>query len=288
MGISFSVLINVMLLSIMLALGASLSWDSFRHAFKHPKAFWVGMLSQFVLLPFLAYLIVLGLDLSAVMGLGLLMIACTPGGSTSNLYTYYARGDVALSISMTVASSLVATFMMPLLLKFYSEALGIGSEISIPFSKILLSLIMLLVPVSLGVLIKSRSEKWGKIIEKIGARIGILAIILIFVIPLINNRQMFEVPANVFVASGLIAAAGMSFGYILSRIFNLSIAQSKTVSLETGIQNAVLTVGVIGLSFKGDLVEELLVVPTLYIFFIPIFSVLFAFLIFQYFIPGEA
>ena len=120
MALSFSTLINVMLFSIMLAMGASLSWDSFKHALKYPKPFLVGMLSQFALLPFLAYLIVLGLDLSAVMGLGLLMIACTPGGSTSNLYTYYAKGDVALSISMTVASSLAATFMMPLLLKFYS------------------------------------------------------------------------------------------------------------------------------------------------------------------------
>lgn len=288
MGISFSTLINVMLFSIMLAMGASLSWDSFKHALKYPKPFLVGMLSQFALLPFLAYLIVLGLDLSAVMGLGLLMIACTPGGSTSNLYTYYAKGDVALSISMTVASSLAATFMMPLLLKFYSEALGIGSEISIPFSKILISLILLLVPVSIGVLIKSRNAKWGQLIEKLGARIGIVAIILIFVIPLINNREMFEVPSRVFVASGLIAAAGMCFGYILSRIFKLSIAQSKTVSLETGIQNAVLTVGVIGLSFDGELVEDLLVIPTLYIFFIPIFSVLAAFVIFRYISPTEA
>lgn len=273
-----------MLFSIMLGMGSTLMLDSFKQPLAQPKPFLVGMLSQFGLLPLLGYLIVLSLDLSAVMGLGLLMIACTPGGSTSNLYTYYAKGDVALSISMTVASSLAATFMMPFLLKIYADALGIGQEIVIPYSKILLSLVLLLFPVALGMLIRAFRPSWAQTVEKLGAGIGIAAIILIFVLPLINNQNMFDVPRAVFLASGLIAAAGMFFGYLLSRAWGLNIKDSKTVSLETGIQNAVLTVGIIALSFEGSLEKDLMVVPVLYMFFIPIFSVLAAFVIFRFLI----
>ncbi|MEM6805278.1 MAG: bile acid:sodium symporter, partial [Bacteroidota bacterium] len=256
MDLSISTLLNIMLFSIMLGMGATLTTDSFQEPLKSPKPFLIGMLSQFGLLPLLGFLIAILFQLSAAMGLGLLMIACTPGGSTSNLYSYYAKGDVALSISMTVASSLAATFMMPLLLKIYSEALGIGSEIQIPFSKIMISLLLLLIPVSLGMLIRKYNASWAKTVEKVGATIGIIAIILIFILPLINNQQMFAVSWEVFIAAGLIAAAGMFFGYILSRWSKLSICHSKTVSLETGIQNAVLTVGIIGISFEGDLEKD--------------------------------
>ena len=201
MDFSIRSLLNIMLFSIMLGMGATLTLDSFKEPLKSPKPFLIGMLSQFGLLPLLGFLIALIFQLSPVMGLGLLMIACTPGGSTSNLYTYYAKGDVALSISMTVASSLAATFMMPLLLKIYSEALGIGSEIQIPFSKIMLSLILLLIPVSIGMLIRKYKASLAKKVEKVGATIGIIAIILIFILPLINNQNMFEVPGEVFIAS---------------------------------------------------------------------------------------
>lgn len=282
MDLSISTLLNLMLFSIMLGMGATLTINNFREPFKSPKPFLIGMLSQFGLLPLLGFLIAMGLQLSPTMGLGLLMIACTPGGSTSNLYTYYAKGDVALSISMTVMSSLAATFFMPFLLLIYSGALGIGSEIQVPFGKIFMSLLLLLIPVSIGMGIRHYSPKGAKIVEKAGAIIGIIAIILIFIIPLVKNPEMFEVPRNVFIASGLIAAAGMTFGYLLSRAFRLSVKHSKTVSLETGIQNAVLTVGIIALSFDGDLEKALLVVPILYMFFIPIFSVLAAFVVFRF------
>ncbi len=284
MGISFATLLNTLLFSIMLAMGATLTLDSFREPLKNPKPFLVGMFSQFGLLPFLGFLIVLLFNLSPVMGLGLLMIACTPGGSTSNLYTYYAKGDLALSISMTVASSLAATIMMPLLLGMYSSALGIGSEIVIPFGRILMSLLMLLIPVSIGMLIRHYNVKLATLVEKIGSWVGILAIVLIMLMPLFKKTDMFNVPTSVFISSGLIAAGGMIFGYVLSRLWKLTIRQSKTVSLETGIQNAVLTIGIINLSFDAETAKELLVVPVLYVFFIPIFSILAAFVIFRFFI----
>ena len=281
MSFSFATLLNVMLFSIMLGMGATLDVNNFKETVQNPKPFLVGMFSQFGLMPLIGFLLAIGFSLSPEMGLGLLMIACTPGGSTSNLYTYYSKGDLALSISMTVASTLAAVIMMPLLLKLYSEGLNISSDIIIPYKKIGLMLLTLLVPVSMGMGVRKININWAKKIEKLGAYIGIVAIILIFILTLLKNDNLFSAPINVFISAGLIAACGMTFGYAVSRLLKLSIKQSKTVSLETGIQNAVLTIGIIAISFEGALQEKLLVVLVLYTFFIPIFSVLAAFVVFR-------
>ena len=285
MTLSFATLLNVMLFSIMLGMGTTLDFQTFRQTLQSPKPFLVGMISQFGLMPLLGFLIALALGLSPEMSLGLLLIACTPGGSTSNLYTYYSKGDLALSISMTVASTLVATLMMPLLLKVYAVGLGIEGSIMIPYQKIILMLMMMLIPVILGMVLRKINLNWAKFIEKITAYIGILAIIILFILSI--KKELLETPYQVFVASALIAFAGMALGYWISRFLKLSIPQSKTVSLETGIQNAVLTVGIIALSFEGDLQVQLLVVPSLYIFFIPIFSALAAFVVFRYWVGSH-
>ncbi|MFV0247921.1 MAG: bile acid:sodium symporter [Tenacibaculum sp.] len=281
MNISLSTVLNIMLFSIMLGMGSSLTFKHFRQVLKTPKPFVIGMLSQFGFLPFCGYLISLLLNLSPVMSMGLILIACTPGGSTSNLYTYYAKGDLALSISMTMASSLMATVMMPFLIAIYTKLIGIDGIIVVPYKKIFLLLLMLLIPVLTGMLIKKINSKLAELVEKISSYIGIIAIVVIFVIPLIKNKDMFNVNINVFIAPALIAGLGMFFGYAISRLVKLSLAQSKTVSLETGIQNAVLTIGIIVLSFDGELQKSLLVIPILYTFFIPLFSVLVSFVIFK-------
>lgn len=287
MSTSLTVALNVMLFSIMLGMGASLRFENFRKVLKEPKPFVIGMFSQFGFLPFCGYLISVFLNLSPVMSLGLILVACTPGGSTSNLYTYYSKGDLALSISMTMMSSLAATVMMPFLIAIYAKMLSLEGDIVVPYEKILGLLLMLLIPVCIGLIIRKYNAKLAKIIEKISAYIGIVAIIVIFIIPLIQNKDMFNVDRNVFIAPALIAGLGMLFGYLISRLFKLSIAQSKTVSLETGIQNAVLTIGIIGISFEGEIQESLLVIPILYTFFIPLFSVLITFVIFRKLIPSE-
>lgn len=115
------------------------------------------MLSQFGIMPLVGFILVIGFELSPEIGLGLLMIGCAPGGSTSNLYTYYAKGDLALSIAMTLASTIAAIVMMPLLISFYSGWLGIGGEIIIPYNKIVIMLWSLLVPVSIGMAIRRYS-----------------------------------------------------------------------------------------------------------------------------------
>ena len=281
MNLSLSTAINVMLFSIMLGMGSSLKFSNFKEVIKEPKPFLIGMFSQFGFLPFCGYLISILLNLSPVMSLGLILIACTPGGSTSNLYTYYSKGDLALSISMTMASSLVATLMMPLLIAFYTNIIGIDGVIIVPYKKILMLLLMLLIPVVIGIIIRKLNVKLAKIVEKISSYIGIIAIIVIFIIPLVKNKDMFNVDKSVFIAPALIAGLGMFFGYYISRLFKLSIAQSKTVSLETGIQNAVLTIGIILISFEGDTQKSLLVIPILYTFFIPLFSILITFVIFR-------
>lgn len=287
MDLSLSTALNVMLFSIMLGMGSSLTLNNFKRVIKDPKPFLIGMVSQFGFLPFFGYLISILLNLSPVMSLGLILIACTPGGSTSNLYTYYSKGDLALSISMTMASSLLAIVMMPTLIIIYTKVIGIDGIIVVPYKKILILLLMLLIPVMLGMIIRSVNYSLAKIVEKISSYVGIIAIIVIFIIPLIKNRDMFDVDKSVFIAPALIAGLGMFFGYYVSRLFKLSIAQSKTVSLETGIQNAVLTIGIIVMSFEGDTQKSLLVIPILYTFFIPLLSMLVTFVVFKKLIPTE-
>ena len=252
----------VMVLLIMLGMGSTLTGQNFKAVIKQPKGVAIGFLSQFGWMPLVAFTLAWYFELPSYMALSMVLLGATPGGTTSNLFSYYARGNVGLSVSMTVCSTFAAMFMIPLLLTLYSGRLVEG--IQIPYKDIASALFMLLVPVSLGMFIRSKSLKWARRIELIASMTGLLIIISLVGLMLTKHQAVLLSAAPQHYASAiLLGILGFILGYFVSRALKLEHKDAKTVALETGIQNTPLTMGIIALTFVGHEIEMMLI-PVIY------------------------
>ncbi|MCC6008820.1 MAG: bile acid:sodium symporter [Rhodobacteraceae bacterium] len=266
-------LLGVMMMIIMLGMGASMTPRDFLIAFRKPRGILVGLLSQFAVMPFLAYLLATLLGLPAPLVVGLILIGCMPGGTTSNIFTYFSKGVLALSIMMTTVSTMVAVVMVPALLAFYSGLAGVGGEYVIPPGDVAQILAVLLVPTLLGMILRKLNPNIGATIELIGSLMGVVVILFLIAswVPR-NYRLLMETEAAVYAATIGIGLAGMLFGYWVARGLGQDRNRSRTISLETGIQNGPLAVLVVTLSFTAAQQQAVLLIPLLYSLFIVLTS----------------
>ncbi len=255
-------LLALMVFIIMLGMGATLRSDDFRNVFKNPRGVFVGFLSQFGWMPIIAYLLAVVLNLPNYVALSLILLGATPGGTTSNLFTYYSRGSVSLSVSMTVCSTIAAIFMMPLLLGLYATEFAEG--LTIPYKNIAGALAMLLIPVAIGMYIRKLSVTWARRIEKLASFTGIgVVLFLVGIYSLRNQELLMDTPPSYYVAAIMLGICGFVLGYLASKVLGLKHKECKTVSLETGIQNGPLTLGIIALTFTSQ-GPEMLLLPSIY------------------------
>ncbi|MCC5968958.1 MAG: bile acid:sodium symporter [Pararhodobacter sp.] len=266
-------LLGIMMMVIMLGMGASMTPRDFLIAFRKPKGILVGLLSQFAVMPFLGFLLAVSLGLPAPLIVGLLLIACMPGGTTSNIFAYFSKGVLALSIMMTTVSTMVAVVMVPILLTFYSGMAGVTGDYAIPAANVAQVLVVLLVPTALGMVLRKLNANIGATIELIGSFMGVVVIVFLIASWVPRNYQLLldTGPSVYFVTIG-IGLIGMLFGYWVARGLAQDTNRSRTISLETGIQNGPLAVLVITLSFAGEMQQEVLLIPVLYSLFIVITS----------------
>lgn len=266
-------LLGIMMMVIMLGMGSSMTWRDFLIAFRKPKGILVGLMSQYVVMPFLGYALAVILGLPPAMAVGLILIACMPGGTTSNIFAYFSKGVLALSIMMTTVSTLVAVVTVPLLLSFYSGLAGVTGEYVIPAGNIVQVLLVLLVPTVLGMVLRKLNANAGATIELVGSMLGVIVILFLIVswVPR-NYGMLLETGLPVYVATIGIGLTGMLLGYWLARALRQDRNRSRTISLETGIQNGPLAVLVITLTFSGVQQQEVLFIPVLYSLFIVITS----------------
>lgn len=259
-------LLLLMLFLLMLGMGATLTLADFKTVLKSPKAFIVGLGSQFGWMPAVAFSLSYLFDLPAPMAIGLVMLGCTPGGTTSNLFSYYAKGDVALSISMTVASTFLAAIMMPFLMFIYAAPFT-GELIVVPYSKITSTMLLVLMPVGIGLYIRHKSEKLARKVEKIGSYMGmaVIAFVIASWIPK-NSDLLANAGSKAYFAAILQASLGFFLGFIFSKSLGLGSKAARTVSIETGVQNTTLTLSVLMLSFPGQ--REVLLIPMLFAFLV--------------------
>ncbi|MGH1347204.1 MAG: bile acid:sodium symporter family protein [Nannocystales bacterium] len=261
-------LLAVLLLVLMTGIGATLSPGHFRDVLKSPKGVLIGLASQFGWMPLVAFGLAKGLDLPAPMAVGLVLIGCTPGGTTSNMFTYYAGADVALSVSMTVVSTAVATVVMPLLLLVYATPLT-STELSLPLANIATTLALVLVPVGIGVAIRARSETAALRAERLGSACGVIVLVLLIATSLWSNHEdLSQIPAAGYAAAVGLGIAGMGLGYAVSRAFGMGEAQRRAVALETGIQNSPLAFAIILAAFPEAEQRQVLWLPMLYALFV--------------------
>ncbi|HMO07172.1 MAG TPA: bile acid:sodium symporter [Paracoccaceae bacterium] len=256
LGAHQQVLLAAMIFVIMLGMGASLRGEDLRAALRARRACLAGMVCQFGLMPALAFGLAVAFALPPPVALALIMVGATPGGTTSNLFAFWARGDVALSVAMTVASTLAAVVMMPLMIGLYAGG-AVAGGVTVPYATIAATLALVLVPCGIGVALRARSEAAGEWLERAGSAAGvvlILALIASFVIE--NGALVRATPAAEIAAAVLLSVAGFAAGLAVARAIGLTPAEGRTVSLETGIQNTPLTIAVIGLSFPVDAVQD--------------------------------
>lgn len=266
-------LLGIMMMVIMLGMGASMTPRDFRIAFRKPKGILVGLLSQFAVMPFLGFLLAIGLGLPPALVVGLLLIACMPGGTTSNIFAYFSKGVLALSIMMTTVSTLVAVVMVPLLLSFYGGMAGVSGDYAIPPGNVAQILVVLLVPTLLGMVLRKLNPNIGATIELIGSFMGVVVILFLIASWVPRNYQLLlDTGLTIYAATIGIGLIGMLFGYWLARGLGQDTNRSRTISLETGIQNGPLAVLVITLTFTGVMQQEVLLIPVLYSLFIVLTS----------------
>lgn len=260
-------LLSVMMIIIMFGMGASLTFRDFRIAFKQPKAIGVGFASQYALMPLIAFGLSLLLKLSPAQTVGMVLVGCMPGGTTSNIFAYFSRSLLSLSIMMTICSTLAAFVMVPLLMQLYTQ--GIDEALRIPPAQIARLLFALLIPTLIGIWLRRRNANIGAVVELTGGILGALVILFLLATWVPRNWQLLlTTPWTVYVAVVMIGLVGFNFGYFFSRLLGLNPQRARTVSLETGIQNGPLAALIVSLSFTGDMQQQILLIPVMYSLFI--------------------
>lgn len=266
-------LLGIMMMVIMLGMGASLTFKDFRIAFKKPQGILVGLVCQYGIMPFLGYALAVALDLPPALAIGLILMGCMPGGTTSNIFTYFSKGALALSIMMTICSTLAAVALVPLLLEFYSQLKGLPSEYSVPAGNVAQVLVVLIVPTLLGIVLRKWNPNVGATIELLGGALGVFVILFLIVTWVPRNHMLLATtPWPVYFASIGLGVVGMALGFGLSRLLRQDARRARTIALETGIQNGPLAVLIVVLSFKGDMQQQVLLIPVLYSLFIVLTS----------------
>ena len=262
-------LLGIMMMVIMLGMGASLTWRDFLIAFRKPKGVLVGMLCQFGIMPLLGFALAMALDLSPGLTVGLILMACMPGGTTPNIFSYFSKGVLALSILMTTVCTLLALVMVPLLLEFYSSLAGLSSEFKIPASNVAQVLVVLIVPTLIGIALRKWNPNVGATIELVGGLLGVFVIVFLIATWVPRNYMLLATtPWNVYLAAIGLGLVGMALGFGLARLLRQDKVRSRTIALETGIQNGPLAVLIVVLTFQGEQQQQVLLIPVLYSLFI--------------------
>jgi len=256
-------LLGVMMMVIMLGMGASLTFKDFAIALRRPVGILVGVVCQYGVMPLLAFLLATALKLPPPYAIGLILMGCMPGGTTSNIFTYFSKGTLSLSILMTMSSTLLAIVMVPLTLAFYSS--GIEGQWKIPRENVIQVLVVLLVPTVLGIALRKWNANVGAVVEMVGGALGV-AVILFLVITWVprNWQLLLNTGFPVYAGSIGLGLLGFTLGYGLSRLLRQDFRRSRTIALETGIQNGPLAVLIVVLSFTGAQQQEVLLIPVLY------------------------
>lgn len=276
-------LLRVFILVIMFGLGAGLTPKDFGLAIKRPWGLVIGWVTQFGIMPLVAYLLVLAVLLPfsqgpevAFIALGALIMGSVPAGTTSNLFTYFSKGNLALSVTMTVNSTLWAFVMTPLMLFFYSNLLDFDESVTIEFGELAIVIVGLVIPVALGMLVRRLSANAGAVLELIGGIFGVLFIPFLIAIWVPRNWQLLLITEwpTYAVAIGL-GIVGITVAYIIAKAIRLHPMNARTVALETGIQNGPLAIAVIvAVYIDSPGLDEILLIPALYSLFIVIISTL--------------
>lgn len=249
--------LNIALAIVMFGVALGITIDDFKSLFKKPKLVLVGVLSQFILLPLLTFIVILIIKPLPSIALGMMMVAACPGGNISNFMSYLANGNTALSVSLTAFGTLLAMVVTPLNFQLYGNLYEPTAQIlkSVelqPFELVKLVLLILGIPLLIGMFVRHKNENFAVRLSKQLKPISIIVFVAIVVIAFSKNMTVF----NNYIHYVLLIGIGHNFlaillGFFTAKTFRLSFKDQKTLAIETGIQNSGLGLLLIFTFFNG-------------------------------------
>jgi bile acid:Na+ symporter, BASS family len=227
--------VNTLLGIVMFGMGMTLKISDFKVVFTKPKAVITGILSQFIIMPLLAFLLVKIFNLDAELAVGVILVGSCPGGTSSNVMTYLAKGDVALSVGMTACTTILAPIVTPALVLLLA-----GETVDVSYVSMLMSIVqVVLVPIILGFIINYFFEKFAQAFAKVLPLISVIAICLIIMaVVAANAAKLMTVGWLIVVVVILHNVCGYALGYCVGKVLGLSHDQMRTLSIEVGMQNS--------------------------------------------------
>ena len=238
--------VNYLLMIVMFGMGLTLKLEDFRLVFTRPKDIIIGCISQFTIMPLLAWLLgkIFGLD--AALLTGVILVGTCPGGTSSNVITYLSNGDVALSVGMTSVNTLLAPFLTPAI-----TYLLLRTTVTVDIVSMFISIVqVVIVPIALGFLINKLFGKFTQKLVKILPCVSVIAICLIVASVVSHNAEkIMTTGAVVFAVVILHNLLGYACGFGVGRLLHLNVAKTKALSIEVGMQNSGLATSLAGTAF---------------------------------------
>ena len=229
---------------IMLGLGLSLSLGDFARVAKFPKPVLIGLACQLLLLPLACFFLAKLFGLAPALAVGLMLLAASPGGTTANLYSHLAHGDVALNITLTAVNSVIAILTMPLIVNL-SLAYFMAADQAIPlqFAKVLQVFVIVLGPVAIGMWLRSRFPGFAERMQKPVKIISALFLLLIILLAVAKDWRTFvDYAPSVGGAALAFNLLSMAVGYCVPRLLKLNLRQAIAIAMEIGIHNGTLAI----------------------------------------------
>lgn len=242
-----SILIVLPILTVlMFDLGLTLKLSDFVTVFRYPKAMILGLSGQLLLLPLIALALGTVFNLPPLFFIGLVLIACCPGGSSSNVFSKIAGGDVALSVSLTAVSSLVTLVTLPIIMNYTTLRLGETVGVTLPVANLLKqNLLTMLLPIALGIALRYWKEGVALKIDKVLSKVAFPALMLLAAIFFIQNKGAIIVNFKVLgLSTGSLIISAILVAAVLGRLIRLDNRQQRTINIEVGMQNAAQAIAV--------------------------------------------
>ncbi len=253
-GLLTTVGLPLALAFIMIGMGLSLTIDDFKRIVRYPKAVVIGLICQLIVLPLVGFLLIRYFEVTGALAVGVMIIAACPGGATSNLISHLAKGDTALSISLTAVTSLITVITIPLIVNYSIVHFGEEGTVLLPLGRTIAQIFLItLIPVGIGMVIHRKQPKFALRADRPVRILSAVFLALIIVAAILKEREnlvaFFKLTGPTMLALNL---GMLAIGYLVARLFLLPARQQVTISIETGIQNGTLGIFVAATLLKNS------------------------------------
>ena len=246
---------------LMFDLGLTLQPQDFRLIATRPKPVLIGLFGQIILLPLIAWGIIhipFFNNLSPLFIIGIMLVACSPGGSSSNVFSMLAKGDVALSVTLTAFSSIITLFTLPLIMAWVTTGVGEAVNIHLPIGKLLIqNIVLMVVPISVGFIVNLYRSSAAEKIHNVLKRIAMPALVLLVTVFFFQHKQTIEAEiTSLGLTMTVLILATTACGALLAWLLRLSAKERRTLVIEIGMQNAAqaITIACSPLIFNNEVI----------------------------------